>query len=72
MPTNELNEITDTLPPMTDGQIQLIGNPDALASGAEPVKRLLTLEDLEDDCPICEANRALIEAGNPPMVLIFE
>lgn len=55
-----------------DDTIQILGHPDAMFSGAKPVMRELTLADIEDDCPACQANRALIEAGTPPMALVYE
>ena len=50
--------------------IQIIGNPNSL--GGEPVVREMTLEDIEDDCPICQAMRKEILSGNPPQVMVFE
>lgn len=50
--------------------IQIIGDPTAL--GGEPVVREMTLDDIEDDCPICQAMRDEILSGNPPQVMVFE
>ncbi|MBJ7354068.1 MAG: hypothetical protein JHC98_04520 [Thermoleophilaceae bacterium] len=50
--------------------IQIIGDPTAL--GAEPTVRAMTLDDIEDDCPICQMMREEILAGNPPQVMVFE
>ena len=50
--------------------ILIIGDPTAI--GTEPVVRAMTLDDIEDDCPICQAMRDEILAGNPPEVMIFE
>lgn len=50
--------------------IQIIGDPCAM--GGEPTVRAMTLDDIEDDCPICQAMRDEILAGNPPEVMVFE
>lgn len=55
-----------------DDVVQVVGTPQQFASGVEPKMRPMRIEDLDDDCPICEKNRARIEAGNPPMVLAFD
>lgn len=55
----------------SDG-IQVVGTPEQFASGAEPQMRPMRLDDLEDDCPICMANRDRILAGDAPMVLAFD
>lgn len=52
--------------------IQIIGSPEQFMSGAEPTMRPMRLDDLEDDCELCQMNRARIQAGNPPMVLAFD
>lgn len=57
---------------MNDNDIQVIGNPMKMSIGAEPVMRPMRLDDLEDDCWICQQNRARILAGDPPMALVFE
>jgi hypothetical protein len=50
--------------------IQIIGDP--MAVGGEPTIREMTLDDIEDDCPLCMAMRDEILAGNPPQVMVFE
>ena len=50
--------------------IQIIGDPNAM--GGEPVVREMRLDDIEDDCPICQAMREEILSGNPPQVMVFE
>ena len=50
--------------------IQIIGDP--TAADAEPTVRTMTLDDIEDDCPICQAMREEILSGNPPQVMVFE
>jgi hypothetical protein len=50
--------------------IQIIGDPCAI--GGEPTVRTMTLDDIEDDCPICQAMREEILSGNPPQVMVFE
>lgn len=55
-----------------DQMIQFIGNPAKLIEGVEPTFREMTLDDIEDDCPACRANRKRILAGNPPMAYVFE
>jgi hypothetical protein len=50
--------------------IQIIGDPTAM--GGEPTVRAMTLDDIEDDCPLCQAMRDEILAGNPPQVMVFE
>lgn len=50
--------------------IQIIGDP--TTPGGEPVVREMTLDDIEDDCPICQAMREEILSGNPPQVMVFE
>lgn len=52
--------------------IQVIGRPDQFMSGAEPTMRPMRIDDLEDDCELCQMNRARILAGDPPMVLAFD
>jgi hypothetical protein len=34
--------------------------------------REATLDDVEDDCPLCQELRRQIESGNPPQVMVFE
>jgi hypothetical protein len=55
----------------SDG-IQIVGTPEQFASGAEPHMRPMRIEDLDDECPICMANRRRILEGDPPMVLAFD
>jgi hypothetical protein len=55
---------------MPSGGINVIGDP-TKCSG-EPVMREATLDDVEDDCPICQEMRRQILAGNPPQVLAYE
>lgn len=55
-----------------DDGIQVIGTPEQLASGAIPRMREMTLDDIEDDCPICMFNRQRILDGNAPMVMAFD
>jgi hypothetical protein len=57
--------------PQFDGtEIQVIGNP-AETTGP-PVIREATLDDCDDDCPICVMLRQQILAGKPPQVMVFE
>jgi hypothetical protein len=50
--------------------INVIGNP--MTATGEPVVREATLDDVEDDCPLCQELREQIESGNPPQVMVFE
>lgn len=69
---NAISELGDPLGmAMSDG-IQVIGSPEAFASGKEPRMREMTIDDVEDDCPVCMLYRDRILAGNPPMVMVFE
>lgn len=52
--------------------IQIIGSPEQFASGAEPTLRPMRLDDIEDDCDLCQMNKARILAGDPPMVMAFD
>lgn len=53
----------------SDEPIQIIASsPDQLVDPDNFEFREMRLEDLEDDCPACQAARAQIEAGNPPKV----
>jgi hypothetical protein len=52
--------------------VQMIGTFEQFASGAEPQLRPMTLDDVEDDCPVCQMNRERILAGDPPMVMAFD
>lgn len=56
----------------SDDGLQIIGNFEAMARGAEPRMRPMTLDDIEDDCPVCRINRERILAGDPPMVLAYD
>lgn len=56
----------------SDEVVQVIGDPTRMFEGAEPVLRELRLDDLEDDCPACTANRKRILSGNPPMAYVYE
>ncbi len=58
--------------PATGEELQIIGDPEAMARGAAPVFRKMTLDDLDDDCPICVINRQRILAGDAPTVMVFE
>lgn len=53
------------------GGLQVIGTAEDFASGREPVMREMRLDDIEDDCPVCQMNRERIVAGDPPLVLAF-
>lgn len=55
-----------------DDVIQVIGDPRKMFSGAEPTLRRMRLDDLDDDCPVCQANRERILADDPPMVYAFD
>jgi hypothetical protein len=55
-----------------EGTVQVVGTTEQLASGKEPTLREMTLDDIEDDCPICKLNRDRIEAGDAPMVYAFD
>lgn len=57
-------------PEIPTDAIQIIGDPNAI--GGEPVVREMTLDDIEDDCPICQAMREEILSGKPPQVMVFE
>lgn len=50
--------------------IQMIGNDSSRMASADFEFRPMTIEDIEDDCPICMANREAILAGNPPWAYI--
>jgi hypothetical protein len=50
--------------------INVIGNP--FTATSEPVVREATLDDVEDDCPLCQELRRQILSGNPPQVMVFE
>lgn len=52
--------------------LQIIGSPEAMFSGRPPVMREMTLDDLDDDCPVCRRNRKRILAGKAPTVLAFD
>jgi len=52
--------------------VQVIGNPLKAMFGGKPVYRELTLDDIEDDCPVCRQNRDRILAGDAPMVYVYE
>lgn len=43
-----------------------------MTATGEPVVREATLDDVEDDCPLCQELREQIESGNPPQVMVFE
>lgn len=59
-----------TIDPLANADtIQIIGSPDC---SGEPVVREATLDDVEDDCPLCQEMRKQILAGNPPTVMVFE
>lgn len=51
---------------------QILGSPEAMMSGRPPVLRRLEPSDIIDDCEICRSNRALLDAGRPPMVWVYE
>ena len=53
-------------------ELQIIGSPEGMLSGRPPVMREMTLDDIDDDCPVCRRNRKRILAGNPPTVLAFD
>lgn len=55
-----------------DQPVQVIGSLEAFADGITPTIRKMQLSDLDDDCPICEANRERILAGDPPTVVAFD
>lgn len=55
-----------------DEMIQFIGDPTKMMEGVEPKLRAMTLDDIDDDCPACRANRKRILAGDPPMAYVFE
>lgn len=50
--------------------INVLGNP--FAGTGEPVFREATLDDVEDDCPLCQELRRQIQSGNPPQIMVFE
>jgi hypothetical protein len=50
--------------------INVLGNP--FTATGEPIMREATLDDVEDDCPLCQELRRQIESGNPPQVMVFE
>ncbi len=52
--------------------VQIVGTPAQLASGKEPTLRAMTLDDIEDDCPVCQVNRDRILAGDAPMIYAFD
>lgn len=52
--------------------VQVIGSRQQFMSGAKPQLREMRIDDLEDDCPICQINRARILDGDPPMVYAFD
>lgn len=52
--------------------IQVIGTPEQFMSGAQPQLRPMRIDDLEDDCDLCQMNRQRILAGDPPMVMAFD
>ncbi len=49
--------------------VQIIGAP---GDGTKVSFRAMTLDDIDDNCPICEANRKQILAGNPPKVMFYK
>jgi hypothetical protein len=50
--------------------INVIGNP--FTATSEPIMRTATLDDVEDDCPLCQELRQQILSGNAPEVMVFE
>lgn len=56
--------------PLPSEAVNVVGDP-ANFSG-EPTMREATLDDVEDDCPLCQEMRRQILAGNPPKVLAYE
>jgi hypothetical protein len=52
------------------GTVQVIGSPSSPFS--EPRMREATLDDCEDDCPLCQELRRQILSGNPPQVMAFD
>lgn len=52
--------------------MQIVGTPEQLASGKAPKLRAMTLDDIEDDCPVCQFNRERILAGDAPMIYAFD
>jgi hypothetical protein len=52
------------------GTIQVVGKPSSPFS--EPRMREATLDDCEDDCPLCQEMRKQILSGNPPQVMAFD
>lgn len=57
---------------MADESVQVIGDPSKMMRGKKPKYRAMRLEDIEDDCPVCQANRERILAGDPPMAYVYE
>jgi hypothetical protein len=71
--TNKTSKRQRRLPYGADfgsSSINVIGNP--MTATGEPVVREATLDDIEDDCVLCQALRKQIESGNPPQVMVFE
>ena len=56
--------------PLSSEVVNVVGNPANLSG--EPTMRAATLDDVEDDCPLCQEMRRQILAGNPPQVLAYE
>lgn len=52
--------------------IQVIGSPKSFFSGKSPQMRKMTLDDIEDDCDLCQMNRERILAGDPPTVMVYD
>ena len=48
------------------------GTPDAFMSGRPPKMREMTLDDIEDECDLCQMNRERILAGDPPTVMAYD
>jgi hypothetical protein len=52
--------------------VQVIGDPKKMMRGKKPKYRAMTLDDIEDDCPACQALRESILAGEAPMAYVYE
>jgi hypothetical protein len=63
---------TNKTNPNPGEDVQVIGSPFKAMFGGKPTYRAMTLDDIEDDCPLCQANRARILAGDPPMAYVYD
>lgn len=53
------------------GELHIVARTDVLDFSRVPVVRPMTVDDLEDDCPLCLALKARIENDDAPLALVI-